>query len=191
MSQSHHDPVEENLETHPVKLAIAITVGAFALILGIVMLAHYAVGSHSVGKSVDNANTPEAIAQRIAPVTTLAVDASKGAAPPPVTAQSSATVAPVVAMAIPALASAPAASGEGVYKSACVACHGTGIAGAPKAGDKTAWSPRIAQGKPALYEHAVRGFQGKSGVMPPKGGNGSLADADVKSAVDYMVSLAK
>ena len=49
MSQSHHDPVEENIETHPVKLAIAVIVGAFALILGIVMLAHFAVGTHAVG----------------------------------------------------------------------------------------------------------------------------------------------
>ena len=195
MSQSHHDPVEENLETHPVKLAIAITVGAFALILGIVMLAYYAVGSHSVGKSVDNANTPEAIAQRIAPVTTIALDASKGATPAPVAAAPIAVAAPVVATTIPAPAAAGAvasASGESVYnKSGCVACHGTGIAGAPKAGDKAAWSPRIAQGKPTLYDHAIRGFQGKAGVMPAKGGNVALADADVKLAVDYMVSLAK
>ena len=197
MSQSHHDPVEENLETHPVKLAIAITVGAFALILGIVMLAYYAVGSHSVGKSVDNANTPQAIAQRIAPVTTLALDASKGAASTltPVAAAPTAMAAPVVATTIPAPAAAGAAAsagGESVYnKSGCVACHGTGIAGAPKTGDKAAWFPRIAQGKPTLYDHAIRGFQGKAGVMPAKGGNAALADADVKSAVDYMVSLAK
>ena len=58
-----------------------------------------------------------------------------------------------------------------------------------KAGDKAAWSARIAQGKPTLYTHAVAGFQGKAGVMPAKGGNAMLADADVKSAVDYMVSL--
>jgi cytochrome c5 len=84
-----------------------------------------------------------------------------------------------------------AAGGEAVYKSACVACHGAGIAGAPKSGDKAAWSPRIAQGKSLLYEHAIRGYQGKAGVMPAKGGNAALADADVKSAVDYMVALAK
>ena len=197
MSHSHHDPVGENIETHPVKLAIAVTVGAIGLILAVVMLANFAVGSHSVGKSVDKANTPEAIAQRIAPVTALAVDASKGpaaAAAQPAVMPKFAAAAPVVAMAIPAaaVAGAPtAAGGEGVYKSACVACHGVGIAGAPKAGDKAAWSARVAQGKPALYDHAIRGYQGKAGVMPAKGGNTALADADVKSAVDYMVSLAK
>lgn len=81
--------------------------------------------------------------------------------------------------------------GKSVYDSTCVACHGAGIAGAPKFGDKAAWKPRIAQGKDTLYQHALKGFQGKSGVMPPKGGNTALPDADVKAAVDYMVSKAQ
>ena len=93
--------------------------------------------------------------------------------------------------AAPAGSAAPAAGGENVYKGSCVACHGVGIAGAPKAGDKAAWASRIAQGKPTLYEHAIKGYQGKAGVMPAKGGNASLADGDVKAAVDYMVSLNK
>jgi cytochrome c5 len=71
-----------------------------------------------------------------------------------------------------------------------VACHGAGIAGAPKVGDKTNWAPRIAQGNAVLYEHALKGFQGKAGVMPPKGGS-AAPDADVKAAVDYMVAAAK
>ena len=195
MSQSHHGSAEENTESHPVKLAIAITVGAFALILGIFLLARFAVGSHSIGNNVDSANTAEAIAQRIAPVVVLAVDASKGTIPalPSVAAVPTKGQAPIVAMAIPAAtAGAPSATGgESVYKSSCVACHGAGIAGAPKAGEKAAWASRIAQGKSTLYDHALRGFQGKAGVMPPKGGNTALADADVKSAVDYLVSLAK
>ncbi|MEQ1514987.1 MAG: cytochrome c5 family protein [Usitatibacteraceae bacterium] len=179
MSQSHHDPVEENLETHPVKLAIAVVVGAVGLIVGIVMLASYAVGSHSIGKTVDGANAPEAITQRIAPVTTLALDGAKAVAPgaAPLVVATTVAAAPIVAAAIPA---ATAAS-----------TPGAGVAGAPKTGDKAAWSARIAQGKPTLYQHALAGFQGKAGVMPAKGGNASLADADVKSAVDYMVSLAK
>ncbi len=95
-------------------------------------------------------------------------------------------------------AAAPAASaatagdkGKATFDTTCSACHATGAAGAPKAGDKGAWGPRIAQGKDALYKHALGGFQGKSGVMPAKGGNAGLADADVKAAVDYMVGLAK
>jgi cytochrome c5 len=78
-----------------------------------------------------------------------------------------------------------------VFDTACTACHGAGIAGAPKFGDKAAWAPRIAEGTNTLYTHALQGFQGKGGVMPPKGGYSSLSDADVKAAVDYMVSAAK
>jgi cytochrome c5 len=94
----------------------------------------------------------------------------------------------------PAQAAAPAAAdagaGKALYSAACVACHGAGIAGAPKFGDKTAWAGRIAQGQATLYEHAIKGFQGKAGVMPPKGGS-SAPDADVKAAVDYMVASSK
>jgi len=94
--------------------------------------------------------------------------------------------------AAPAAASAGGAvDGKGTYQSACFACHGTGAAGAPKVGDKGAWSARIAQGEATLYEHAIKGFQGKSGVMPAKGGNAALSDDAVKAAVDHMVAQSK
>jgi cytochrome c5 len=82
-------------------------------------------------------------------------------------------------------------SGEELFQQVCSACHGAGIAGAPKAGDKGAWGPRIAKGKDTLYEHAIKGFQGSTGVMPPKGGRADLPDDLVKQGVDYMVGLAK
>jgi cytochrome c5 len=90
-------------------------------------------------------------------------------------------------------AAAPAAelAGDQVYSSACVACHGAGIAGAPKFGDKAAWSVRIAQGNATLYKHALEGFQGKAGFMPAKGGRTDLADKSVQNAVDHMVKAAK
>ena len=90
-----------------------------------------------------------------------------------------------------AVAAPAAVDGKKVYDSACTACHTAGIAGAPKSGDKAAWAPRIAQGANVLYDHAIKGFQGKAGLMPAKGGNTSLSDADVKAAVDYMVAGAK
>jgi len=84
-----------------------------------------------------------------------------------------------------------ASAGEATYNASCVACHGAGIAGAPKIGDKANWGPRIAKGNDALYTSAIKGFTGKAGVMPPKGGNTALKDADVKAAVDFMVSKSK
>lgn len=109
-----------------------------------------------------------------------------------------AAVAPATGAAVPvATAPAPAAptvaaadTGKTLYNSACVACHGAGIAGAPKLGDKTGWAPRLAQGTPVLYEHAIKGYQGKSGIMPPKGGS-TAPDAEVKAAVDFMIASSK
>lgn len=82
------------------------------------------------------------------------------------------------------------ADGKKIYDAACAACHGAGIAGAPKVGDKAAWGPRIQQGNATLYDHAIKGFQGKTGMMPAKGGS-SASDDEVKAAVDYMVSSSK
>ena len=82
-------------------------------------------------------------------------------------------------------------TGEALFQQTCSACHGAGIAGAPKAGDKAAWGPRIAKGMPTLYDHAEKGFQGSAGVMPAKGGRTDAPDDLVKQAVDYMVGMAK
>ena len=81
-------------------------------------------------------------------------------------------------------------AGKKIYDSACVACHGAGVAGAPKVGDKAAWADRVTQGANVLYEHAIKGYQGKNGYMPPKGGS-TASDDEVKAAVDYMASASK
>lgn len=79
-------------------------------------------------------------------------------------------------------------NGEAVWKAHCAACHATGAAGAPKIGDTKAWGPILAKtNKATLYKHAINGFHGKRGYMPPKGGASGLSDAEVKAAVDYMV----
>jgi cytochrome c5 len=124
-----------------------------------------------------------------APAATAPAAASAPAAPA-AAAPVAAAPAPAAAPAAPAPAAASADAGKTLYGSTCVACHGAGIAGAPKYGDKAAWAPRIAQGSNVLYDHALKGFQGKAGVMPPKGGS-SAPDADVKAAVDYMVAAVK
>jgi cytochrome c5 len=80
--------------------------------------------------------------------------------------------------------------GAALYEAACKTCHLTGLAGAPKFGDRANWAPRIAQGKATLYLHAIGGFAGKAGVMPAKGGRTDLEDNLIKAGVDYMVSQA-
>jgi cytochrome c5 len=98
------------------------------------------------------------------------------------------------ALAAPAAAPTAAAvdlPGDQVYQQVCTACHGAAVAGAPKTGDKAAWAPRIAQGMDVLNKHAIEGYQGKAGYMPPKGGRTDLSDQSVIGAVQYMVDLAK
>ncbi|MCC7461013.1 MAG: cytochrome c5 family protein [Gammaproteobacteria bacterium] len=101
--------------------------------------------------------------------------------------------APDAAGAEPAAAAAPAAplDGAAVYATTCKACHEAGLAGAPKTGDKAVWAPRIAQGKATLYQHAIKGFTGKTGVMLPKGGRTDLSDDLIKQTVDHMVALSQ
>jgi cytochrome c5 len=69
----------------------------------------------------------------------------------------------------------------------CFSCHDSGVAGAPKLGDKAAWAPRIATGNDAMYATSLNG----KGAMPAKGGNPALSDAEVKAAVDFMVAQSK
>lgn len=100
-------------------------------------------------------------------------------------AEMPAAEAPAAEAAAPAVAEG---RGKEVYDSACFICHATGVAGAPKIGDVAGWEPRIAQGTETLHTHAIKGFMGEAGLMPPKGGRMDYSDDDVKAAVDYMVN---
>lgn len=117
------------------------------------------------------------VAERIAPVAKVAV-----------AGQDNSALAPVQAAAAEP---AKELGGEEVFNMACMACHGAGVAGAPKFGDKAAWAPRIAKGADTLHKHALEGFQGNAGFMPPKGGRADLADKSIMNAVDYMVAGSK
>ncbi len=85
----------------------------------------------------------------------------------------------------------PSRDGQQVYQASCVACHGAGIAGAPKLDDKGQWATRIAKGVDTLYASALNGVQGSAGLMPAKGGNPALSNAEVRAAVDYMLARSK
>jgi cytochrome c5 len=164
----------------------------FSLLIG--LLAAIAIGififARAVGHTQDEQVQTEAayskqIATRIAPLSEEAVAGQDNSALA-IKAQTPAGEGSAAVAAIPK-------NGKELFEQTCSACHGQGIAGAPKAGDKTAWAPRIAEGKATLYQHALNGYQGGpgGGVMPPKGGRPDLPDALVKQAVDYMVSLAQ
>lgn len=134
---------------------------------------------------------PEVV-ERIKPVGQVKVEGqAKPAAPAAIPAPAA---APAVAAA-PATppADAPAAApagephpGEAIYQKACIACHLSGAANAPKLGDKAAWEPRIAKGKDALYASAINGMPGTP--MAPRGTCAACSDDELKIAVDFMVS---
>lgn len=113
----------------------------------------------------------------------------KNEAPATPTSTPAPAAAPVAAAAPAPVADNPA--GKSAYNKTCALCHGAGVAGAPKVGDKADWGPRIAQGADTIYKHALEGFNGSKGAMPAKGGAPSMSDDDVKAAVDYMVNLSK
>jgi cytochrome c5 len=118
-----------------------------------------------------------------AAATTTAAAAPAAPTPAPASApRAEPTTTTVAAAANTATTSAPPA----LYNQVCSACHATGVAGAPKVGDKAAWTPRAAQGVDALTASAIKG----KGAMPPKGGS-SASDAEIKGVVAYMVSAAK
>jgi|SRR5688572_16472608 cytochrome c5 len=149
----------------------------FAVTLGLFAFARH-VGAEHQGKQVTtDPRYLESVKQRLAPVDRVAVAGQDNSALK-IESMGPATAGP----ALPT-------DGSSAYSAACSACHGAGIAGAPKVGDKAAWAPRVAQGKDTLYKHAIEGFNGKTGVMPAKGGQTAWPDDLVKQAVDHMLEL--
>lgn len=106
------------------------------------------------------------------------------------------TAAPAAAAPAPVAAAAPApvaenTVGKSAYGKVCAMCHATGAAGAPKPGDKADWGPRIAQGMDVMNKHALEGFTGTKGQMPPRGAATTLSDDEVKAAVAFMVDQSR
>jgi cytochrome c5/cytochrome c553 len=118
--------------------------------------------------------------ERLRPFGVVHVAASAGNVQAPATATAIVAVGPGGPAAV-------SRSGESIFNTVCTACHTTGAAGAPKLGDKAAWSSRLAEGKDTLYQHALHGFK----VMPAKGTCTDCSDEEIKAAVDYMVSKAR
>ena len=187
----HHDPIEDNIDSHPVKLAIIIVIGTFALIVGLILLAQFAVGMYGSRSLKDDPSMKaEAVTQRLGPVAKVEVDPNAPATPAPTVAAAAPATGAMPAAVIPppaAKAAGGAADGKATYDAVCAVCHTAGVAAAPKPGDKAAWAPRLKQGKDALYAAALKG----KGAMPPKGGNPALSDDAVRASVDHLLATVK
>jgi cytochrome c5 len=150
----------------------------FAVTLGLFAFARHIGSTHQGQQVTTDPRYVASVEERLKPVANVAVAGQDNSA------LAIKSTAPAAAAAIPE-------NGTAAYETACIACHGGGIAGAPKVGDKAAWGPRIAQGKETLYNHALHGFNGKTGVMPAKGGRADWPDDLIKQAVDHIVELNK
>jgi cytochrome c5 len=150
--------------------------------VGMVFLVSYVASGAGPEPNRDDPEYRRQVDGRIAPLAKVAIAGR----------DNSALKTGAAAQVLPSPAgSAAVLPGEQVYATTCIACHGAGVAGAPKFGDKEAWAPRLGQGLAVLRKHALEGFQGKAGVMPPKGGRTDLADQSIFNAVDYIASAAK
>jgi cytochrome c5 len=151
-------------------ILVAVTIGLFAF-------ARHVGATRQLAQVTQDPRYVESVEQRLQPAARVAVAGQDNSALK-------------IESTTPASAAAPLpADGTAAYETACSACHAAGIAGAPKTGDKGAWSPRLAQGKETLYKHAIEGFNGKTGVMPAKGGRADWPDDLIKQAVDHMIEM--
>lgn len=173
-TQSPHASEDSGLIKTPTQLIVVIVLAFVVPIAAIFTIIHFVMADQPQAKS----ESDKAVAERIKPVGSTP-EIEKGSSP----------LAPVLAVvaAPPAANAAAGSNGKAVYDASCQACHGAGVAGAPKLGDKTAWAPRIGTGIAAMHTSAIKG----KNAMPAKGGNLSLSDTDVKAAVDYMVAQSK
>ena len=135
--------------------------------------------------------TQQVIAMRTEPVGTLNVGPVEETLSS--TPSASTSAAPSAATQVTAeetqVAAVTSNLGKEIYDKTCFICHATAVTGAPIPGDKENWRPRLSKGIDTLYTNAIQGFQGETGVMPPKGGNLLVSDEEVRAAVDYLVEL--
>lgn len=161
--------------------AFSIVVGAIAAVAVVIVVLAIAAPDLTLRMfAEDPQNYQSSADERIRPYSQVYLPGEEHGAPEP-----------VVEAAAPVVPVATVLTGPQVYNEACLACHGTGIGGAPRLGDAEAWTPRIAQGIDVLRERAIVGYQGSLGYMPPKGARIDLSDEEVNDAVDYMVAEAQ
>jgi len=164
-----HDQHQSFIKT-PQQLVVVLLLSFLVPILGIVLLVQLVLSGH---RADPQALTPEAVAARLQPVARLEIGAP--------------SAAPGARSGEDRGKPAAAADGKGIYDKVCFACHAQSVAGSPKLGDKAAWAPRIQTGTNAMLQSVIKG----KGAMPPKAGNPSLSEQEIRAAIDFMVSQAK
>ena len=159
----------------------------FEIARAVVYMANNSGGNFAQPAAPTAAQAASGAAAAAAPASGAPADAGAAAASQAAAALASIASAPAAAPGGDAAQSADASqAGKALYTQVCQACHAAGVLNAPKFGDKTAWAPRLKDPMDTIYNYALHG----KGAMPPKGGS-NASDADVKAAVDYMVSAAK
>jgi cytochrome c5 len=152
----------QSLIKTPKQLIIVGLLGILVPVLGAVMVAYFVVTSSKKADSEHSSMAADDVARRIKPVADVVIGEPEAGG----------------AKALK--------SGEEVYKAVCLACHGTGAAGAPKLGDKAAWSKLIAEGQKKLVADGMKGVR----AMPPRGGDANLSDIEFERAVVFMANAA-
>ncbi|MGH8617470.1 MAG: c-type cytochrome [Burkholderiales bacterium] len=163
----HHTPAPAATEYHvvehhspiktPTQLIVVVVLSFVVPVIALIMVAGVIVGTPDTAH--DNPALAEAaVAQRIQPVGQFVAADASGAG--------------------------GARSGEDIVKGACIACHGAGVLGAPKIGDKAAWGKLIGQGLDKLTAIAIKGVK----QMPARGGDTSLSDLEISRAIVYMAN---
>jgi cytochrome c5 len=164
-------------------------INTFSAVIGILVLVAIAIGvfanvvaAHTQETdSVEQRDFAKSVASRIEPLSQEAIVGQDNTA---MAIKPDSPTGAGVALPIPK-------DGAQLYEQVCSACHGLGIAGAPKAGDAAAWGPRLAKGKNVLYDHALHGYSGTAGVMPAKGNRLDIPDAIIQEGVDHMMGMVK
>ena len=136
-------------------LVLGILVG---VTIGLIIIARIIATNTSVASRADDPVYQRQVEERIQPVARVAI-----------AGQDNSALAPPAAAAAVAATAAADLTGEQIYNQACVACHGAGIAGAPKFGDKAAWAPRIAQGSDTLQQACAAGLPGQGRLHAAEG----------------------
>lgn len=178
MSTQHHAAghSDQSDDQNFMNLFMVVIGALITVTIVLIFLARLIAGSSQLVWVKQDPAYASAVAERIKPAARVNLPGEAPAAEAAAAASAGQAAAPVAAKL----------TGEQVYNAACFACHGAGVGGAPKFGDAAAWKPRLAQGLATLNKHALQGFQGQAGVMPPKGGRVDLSDEEIIAAVAFI-----